>query len=82
MPKELQVDGRVRANLDHAWVYEGTEREGLMGRHREGVIIEVTDHAKRHGEGLVLVRWNSLTSQPLKRPDWLTHSSLIEIVGQ
>jgi hypothetical protein len=79
-PHETQkwaIGDRVATNLEHAWVYEGTEREGLMGKPRRGVVIDLTEHTKREGEGLLLVRWESLTAVPLKRSDWWTHSNLI-----
>lgn len=72
-----KIGDRVRTNLDHAWVYEGTEREGLMGRDRRGVVLDVPDATVRQGDGTLLVRWESLTQTPLKRTDWWTHSDLI-----
>jgi hypothetical protein len=68
---------RVQTNLEHAWVYEGTERENLMGRLRFGTAIEVPDATRRAGHGTLLIRWESLTQVPLKRSDWWTHSDLI-----
>ena len=77
MSREWKVGDKVQTNLEHAWVYEGTEREGLMGRIRTGMVINVPDATYRQGAGTLLVRWESLTAQPLKRSDWWTHSDLI-----
>ena len=77
MATRWKVGDKVKTNLEHAWVYEGTEREGLMGRNRTGIVVEVPDATTRQGEGTLLVRWESLTDVPLKRSDWWTHSDLI-----
>lgn len=79
MPEKTlwNVGDKVRTNLDHAWVYAGTERQGLMGKSRSGTVIEVPQDAANTGRGLLLVRWESLTSKPLDRAEWWTHSDLI-----
>jgi hypothetical protein len=77
MARIWKIGDRVRTNLDHAWVYAGTEWEGLMSRDRAGVVLEVPDATIRQGEGTLLVQWESLTSGPLKRPVMWTHSDLI-----
>ena len=81
MSENWNAGDRVKTNLEHAWVYEGTEREGLMGRSRYGVVIFVPDATRRAGAGTLLIRWESLTAQPLRRSDWWTHSGLIERAG-
>ena len=77
-----KVGDVVETNLDHAWVYAGTEREGLMSRKRRGVVIEVPLATKTQGKGTVLVKWESLTAQPLARADWWTHTDLIKCDGR
>lgn len=77
MAEIWKIGDLVQTNLEHAWVYEGTEREGLMGAIRAGTVIGVPDATIRQGFGTLLVRWESLTKTPLKRSDWWTHSDLI-----
>jgi hypothetical protein len=72
-----RIGDRVSTNPDLAWVYEGTEKANLMGRYRLGTVIKVPDGTARTGVGTLLVCWESLTEQPLKRCDWWTHSNLI-----
>ena len=81
MPEIWKPGDRVATNLQHAWVYEGTECENLMGRERFGTVLEVPDATRRAGYGTLLIRWESLTRIPLKRSDWWTHSDLIARVG-
>jgi hypothetical protein len=78
MTPRFNIGDTVFTNLEHAWIYEGTEREGLMSKRRRGVVVDMTEHCKREGSGLLLVRWESLTAVPLKRSDWWTHSDVIE----
>lgn len=77
MGSAWQVGDKVETNLEHAWVYAGTEREYLMGRRRTGRVVEVPLSVKTSGEGTLLIKWDSLTPTPLKRSEWWTHSSLI-----
>lgn len=77
MIPRFSIGDTVFTNLDHAWIYEGTEREGLMGKKRRGSVVDTTDHYNREGSGLLLIRWESLTKIPLKRADWWTHSDVI-----
>lgn len=76
-PNTWKVGDRVHTNLEHGWVYAGTERQGIMDKFRFGTVIEVPDATVRQGEGTLLVRWESLTKIPLSRSDWWTHSDLI-----
>jgi len=71
------VGDRVKTNLDHAWVYAGTERESLMSLERNGTVVQVPLETQAQGYGTVLVRWESLTSKPLKRSEFWTHTDLI-----
>lgn len=74
---QWKIGDRVRTNLKTAWVWEGTECEGLMGKHRFGTVIEIPWEVEHTGAGTLLVRWESLTKIPLKRSDWWTHTKLI-----
>jgi hypothetical protein len=67
----------VETRPEDAWVYEGTEKENLMGRKRRGTVIEVPWAARETGAGTLLVRWESLTAVPLKRSDWWTHTDFL-----
>jgi hypothetical protein len=71
------VGDRVETKPELAWVYDGTEKQGLMSKRRRGTVVEVPWAARKTGAGTLLVRWESLTQVPLKRTDWWTHTNFL-----
>ena len=78
MSEIWSVGDKVTTNLEHAWIYVGTERECLMGKLRAGTVVRVPECTNRDGSGTLLIEWESLTPVPLKKPTWWTHSDMIE----
>lgn len=62
---QIAIGDLVTPNLEHSWVYNGTEKEAAMSAARTGTVIELDWASARNGTGLVRVRWNSLTDTPL-----------------
>lgn len=77
----LAVGDRVATNLDHAWLWRGTEAEGLMGKARSGTVVELPWAYRHHGIGTIRVRWDSLTGSDNSGDNWLrwVHSNLINV---
>ena len=76
-----KVGDRVTPNPDRAWVHDGTEFQEIMNKPRLGTVISVPPATRDAGIGTLLVRWESLTRQPLKRAEYWTHSSLVVRAG-
>lgn len=73
----LKVGDIVWTNLEHAWLWEGTEHQHLMGKKRRGRIVEVPWAANAAWSGTVLVQWESLTDVPLRDGKCWVHSGLL-----
>ena len=76
-----KVGDVVTPDLEHSWVYVGTEWEDLMSKPRKGVVVEVPMSVTAQGHGTVLVQWESLTKTPLKRPLKWTSTGLVRRVA-
>lgn len=75
----LKVGDVVQTNLEHAWLWRGTEHEHLMDKPRTGRVINLPWTYQNERAGTIQVRWDSLTGSDNRGPNWLTwvHSDLI-----
>ena len=77
MADAWSIGDRVTPNPKTAWVHEGTEFEAIMSQPRSGTVVAVPWATHHTGRGTLRVRWESMTPQPLKRPETWTHTDLV-----
>ena len=77
------VGDTVTPNLEHSWVFVGTEFEPLMSAVRTGTITVVPWAVGHFGTGTVRVVWKSMSNQPLlpHRAAMWVHTDLIRPVS-
>lgn len=61
---QISAGDRVRTNLDHAWLWNGTEWKDKMNKPRTGTVEFVPWYAANAGKGTIQVRWDNLSDAP------------------